>query len=396
MTIKRAINLDDFRRIARRRLPSVIFDAIAGGAGDEWAVRRNREAFASVSFRPKSLADVAKRSAATRLFGQETSLPVLLAPTGIGQVIRRDSELAVARAASKAGAIYVQSTMTPCPLEEVASAAGDGTLWFQLYLPHTRDETEALLGRVAHARYKALVITVDTPTSGGRERDRRNELTIPVKATAPKLIWEAMSRPAWSVQFVRANHPFSLRKRLVRRSSPTDAQAAINAVQWPVTSEDIRFVRRHWDGPLIVKGIMRSDECAEYLDLGVDGFVVSNHGGRQLDNLPGTFDILAEVVDAVAGRATVLLDGGIRRGEDALKAIAMGASAVLVGRPYLFALAAGGQTGVEEMIEILRVEIDRAMALLGVCSLDALDRTFLNIAPRPSAPQTSDDKLWLA
>ena len=162
-----------------------------------------------------------------------------------------------------------------------------------------------------------------------------------------------------------------------------------------MTSDDIQFVRRRWDGPLIVKGIMRSDECAQYLDLGVDGFVVSNHGGRQLDNLPGTFDVLAEVVDAVAGHATVLLDGGIRRGEDVLKAIAMGASAVLVGRPYLFALAAGGQAGVEGMIEILRVEIDRAMALLGVCSLDALDRTFLNITYGRTRRRSGDDTYLL-
>jgi isopentenyl diphosphate isomerase/L-lactate dehydrogenase-like FMN-dependent dehydrogenase len=284
--------------------------------------------------------------------------------------------------------------MTACPLEEVASAAGDGTLWYQLYLPHARDETEVLLERVARARFRALVITVDTPTFGARERDRRNELTIPVKVS-PKLIWEGMSRPAWSVEFIRANHSFSLRKRALRRSSPADTQSTITAAQWPVTSDDIHFVRRHWDGPLIVKGIMRSDECAQYLDLGVDGFIVSNHGGRQLDNLPGTFDVLAEVVDAVAGRATVLLDGGIRRGEDVLKAIAMGASAVLVGRPYLFALAARGQAGVEEMIEMLRVEIDRAMAMLGVCSLDALDRTFLSVAPRSTASRDQEMTLTL-
>jgi isopentenyl diphosphate isomerase/L-lactate dehydrogenase-like FMN-dependent dehydrogenase len=387
------LNLDDFRRIARRRVPSVIFDALAGGAGDERALRRNREAFASVSFRPKTLVDVTKRSAATCLFGQETSLPVLLAPTGIGHIIRRDAALTVARAASKANAIYVQGTLAPFPLEEVASAAGDGTLWYQLYVPHSREETEALLERVARAGYKALVITVDTPIFGARERDRRNELTTPVKAI-PRLIWEGASRPAWSAEFIRAHRPFSLRERVLqrvlRRSSPADTQSAMIATQWPVTSDDIRFVRRHWDGPLIVKGIMRSDECAHYLDLGVDGFVVSNHGGRQLDNVPGTFDVLAEVVDAVAGRATVLLDGGIRRGEDVLKAIAMGASAVLVGRPYLFALAAGGQAGVEQMIEMLRVEIDRAMALLGVCSLDALDRTFLNVAPRSTASADRD------
>ena len=149
-----------------------------------------------------------------------------------------------------------------------------------------------------------------------------------------------------------------------------------------MTPDDISFLRRHWRGPLIVKGIMRSDECPQYLDHGVDGFVVSNHGGRQLDHLPGSFDVLAEVVDAVAGRATVMLDGGVRRGEDVLKAVAMGASAVLVGRPYLFALAAGGQAGVGDMIEMFRAEIDRAMALVGVCSLGELDRTFLNLAPR--------------
>ena len=374
------LNLDDFRRIARRRLPSATIDTIASGAGDEWALRRNRDAFNSVTFRPKSLVDVTKRSQSTFLFGQETSLPVLLAPTGAGPLISSDAELAVARAASRANAIYVQSALTPFPLAEVAAAAGDGTLWYQMYMPQSRYEAETLVESVAAAGYKALVITVDVPTFGARERDTRNEIAPPLKAVS-KLVWESVSRPAWSMGFIRDN--YSSPRRFIRRLSPLDSPPAINAAQWPVTPDDISFLRQHWDGPLIVKGIMRSDECGQYLDLGVDGFVVSNHGGRQLDSLPGTFDVLAEVVDAVAGRATVMIDGGIRRGEDVLKAIAMGASAVLVGRPYLFALAARGQAGVEEMIEMLRVEIDRAMALLGVCSLDALDRTFLNIAPQP-------------
>ena len=373
------LNVEDFRRLARRRLPSTIFDALAGGAGDEWALRRNREAFASVTFRPKTLVDVTKRSAATCLFGQETSLPVVLGPTGVGQIIRRDAELAVARAASAANAIYTQSSLTPFPMEEVTAAAGGGTLWFQLYLPHSRYETEALLERVAHAGYKALVITVDMPTFGARERDMRNEMMPRFKAI-PKLIWEGMSRPGWSLHFLRTNRPSP--RKFIRRMTPAPKQPAVTATQWPVTPDDISFLRRHWRGPLIVKGIMRSDECPQYLDHGVDGFVVSNHGGRQLDHLPGSFDVLAEVVDAVAGRATVMLDGGVRRGEDVLKAVAMGASAVLVGRPYLFALAAGGQAGVGDMIEMFRAEIDRAMALVGVCSLGELDRTFLNLAPR--------------
>jgi isopentenyl diphosphate isomerase/L-lactate dehydrogenase-like FMN-dependent dehydrogenase len=373
------LNLDDFRRIARRRLPSAIFDTIAGGAGDEWAVRRNREAFASVSFRPKTLVDVTKRSLSTCLFGQETSLPVLLAPTGVAPLIRRDAEFAVARAASKANAIYVYSTLIAGRLGEVASAAGDGTRWYQLYMPPSRYETEVLLERAAGARYQALVITVDMPVYGGRERDTRNELLTPAR-TITRLIREGVSRPVSSAKFIRANAPSP--RQVLRRLGPVGQQPALTTPRLPVTADDIRFLRRHWDGPLIVKGIMRSDECAQYLDLGVDGFVVSNHGGRQLDNLPGAFDVLAEVVDTVAGRATVLLDGGIRRGEDVLKAIAMGASAVMLARPYLYALAVRGQAGVEDMIEMLRVEIDRAMALLGVCSLGELDRTFLNLSPQ--------------
>jgi isopentenyl diphosphate isomerase/L-lactate dehydrogenase-like FMN-dependent dehydrogenase len=373
------LNLDDFRRIARRRLPSAIFDTIAGGAGDEWAVRRNREAFASVSFRPKTLVDVTKRSLSTCLFGQEMSLPVLLAPTGVAPLIRRDAEFAVARAASKANAIYVYSTLIAVRLGEVASAAGDGTLWYQLYMPPSRYETEVLLERAASARYKALVVTVDMPVYGGRERDTRNEL-LPPSRVIPRLIREGVSRPVSAAKFIRANPPSP--RQVLRRLSPVGQQPAVTTPRSPVTSDDIRFLRQHWDGPLIAKGIMRSDECAQYLDLGVDGFVVSNHGGRQLDNLPGAFEVLAEVVDTVAGRATVLLDGGIRRGEDVLKAIAMGASAVMLGRPYLYALAVRGQAGIEDMIEMLRVEIDRAMALLGVCSLGELDRTFLNLPPQ--------------
>ena len=170
--------------------------------------------------------------------------------------------------------------------------------------------------------------------------------------------------------FIRANHPFSLGKRILRRSSPADAQSAITATQWPVTSDDIRFVRQRWDGPMIVKGIMRSDECAQYLDLGVNGFVVSNHGGRQLDNLPGTFDVLAEIVDAVAGRATVMLDGGVRRGEDVVKARALGARACLAGRPWFLALGGGGRDLLDRYLELVRRDIDRTLALIGVPRFD--------------------------
>jgi isopentenyl diphosphate isomerase/L-lactate dehydrogenase-like FMN-dependent dehydrogenase len=352
-----------------------------GAAGDEISSRRNREGFERITFRPRPLVDVSKRTTSTHVFGQEISMPVMLAPTGAGRLAYRYAELAVAKAAGEAGTIYMQSTVTAFPLEEVARVA-TGPLWYQLYLPHSPKETEEMLNRVSAAGYKALSITIDTPIFGNRERDRHNRLSIPQRIT-PRLVFEGMTRPAWTAEFIRGNFsPSALRGRPPKnlRLSSTATQQAIIATQWPVTWDDVRRVREWWHGPLLIKGIMRADECEQFLDYGVDGFVVSNHGGRQLDGVPGTIEVLPEVVEAVAGRAQVFLDGGVRRGEDAIKALALGATAVFVGRPYLYGLAAAGQEGVKRVLELLHGDIDRTMALLGLRTLDEIDGSFVRVS----------------
>jgi isopentenyl diphosphate isomerase/L-lactate dehydrogenase-like FMN-dependent dehydrogenase len=376
--LDRTVNIGDFRKIAKRRLPTVAFDMIDGAAGDEITLRRNRDGFDRIAFKPRLLADVSKRTTSTTVFGRQITMPIMLAPTGAGRIAHRYAELAVARAATAAGTIYMQSTVTAFPLEEVTKAA-TGPLWYQLYLPHTPDETAAMLARVAAAGYAALAITVDTPIFGNRERDRYNRLSLPLRIT-PRLLYQGMSRPLWAAEFLRGNMSLNaLRGRMDRnnRLSPTATQNAIIATQWPVTWDDIKRVRDLWKGPLLIKGVMRADECAQLVDNGVDGLIVSNHGGRQLDGVRGSIDVLPEVVAAVGDRAAVFLDGGVRRGEDALKAVALGATAVFVGRPYLFGLVAAGEAGVARVLEIFRGDIDRSMALLGVRNISELDKSFV-------------------
>lgn len=365
MKLERAVNIDDLRRIAARRLPPPVMDMLAGGAGDELTLDRNTSAFADITFRPRPFIDVSTRDTSTDVFGTRIDIPVMLAPTGAGRVAHPQAELAVARGAADAGTIYMQSTVTSYTLEDVAEASAR-PLWFQLYLPPERSELKTVLDRVQRAGYSALSVTIDTPAFGNRERDAHNRVTIPARIT-PKLVVQGATRPAWSMEFLRGN--LALRGKIgtnkVRQLSPTATQSQILATQWPVTWDDLKLVRDLWPGPLMVKGLMRADECRQLVDVGVDGVVVSNHGGRQLDGLPATVEVLPSIVQAADGRLDVYLDGGVRRGVDVVKAIALGAKAVFVGRPYLYGLAAGGQEGVAHALEIFRREIDLAMALLG-------------------------------
>jgi isopentenyl diphosphate isomerase/L-lactate dehydrogenase-like FMN-dependent dehydrogenase len=373
--LRSAVNLADVRELARRRLPRPVFDMVDGGADDELTLARNEAAFREIRLRPRVLADVSDVDPSVQLFGRRVSLPVLLAPTGGGRVAHRRAELAVAAAAAAQDTVYVQSTVTGYPLEEV-SRAGGGGLWYQLYLPPTRDEVPAALDRVAAAGYRVLVLTVDTPVFGGRERDRRNGFGLPVRPT-PGMLLSGASRPAWAVEFLRGNLP----TRRDGRLSAWATQRQILASPRPVTWDDLAYVRGLWAGPLVVKGVLRPEEAPRLLDAGADGVVVSNHGGRQLDGVQATVEALPAVVEAVAGRVPVLLDGGVRRGTDVLKALALGATAVMIGRPYLYGLAAGGQAGVERVLELLRAELLRAMALTGCPTVADVDPGLL-LLPR--------------
>jgi isopentenyl diphosphate isomerase/L-lactate dehydrogenase-like FMN-dependent dehydrogenase len=359
--VRRAATVEEVRRIARRRLPATIFGIIEGGAEDELTCRANRTALERILFRPRALVDTSHRDLSTTVLGHPISMPVMLAPTGASSLVDGEGELAAARAAARAGTVYVQSTAMSRPLREVAAAAG-GSLWFQLYLAEDRRMSEALLDAATAAGCRVLCVTIDNAVRGARERDRRYHRSRP--RVVARVLAEATLQPRWSWHVLRRD----LRRGGIPggRVAPNEAGSAVRGR--PVAWDDIAWLRQRWPGPLVVKGVASADPCPRLVDHGIDAVVVSNHGGRQLDSLPAAVDVLPEVVDAVGDRAEVLVDGGIRRGSDVAKALALGARAVFVGRPYLYGLAAAGEDGVVRVLDILRAELDRTLALLGCTS----------------------------
>jgi isopentenyl diphosphate isomerase/L-lactate dehydrogenase-like FMN-dependent dehydrogenase len=291
----------------------------------------------------------------------------------------RQAELAVARAAGEAGIAFALSTISSYPFEEVAGAA-TGPRWFQLYPAVFEGKLAETLGRVKEAGFYALCVTVDSAVSGIRERDVRNNITIPLRLT-PRLMFEVARRPRWATDFLRGGVGQGSQGMGPRRVSYADALKTTQLSARPVTLDEIAEIRRLWSGPLVVKGILRGEDCPALLNLGVDGIVVSNHGGRFLDTVPATISVLPHVVDAVNGKAEVFIDGGIRRGVDVVKALALGAHACLIGRPYLYGLTVGGQAGVARVIDILRMEIDRTLALVGCRHPLELDRSHVGSEP---------------
>jgi 4-hydroxymandelate oxidase len=349
------VNISDYARIASERMSTMAWAYFDGSAGDEHTARWNQEAFSSIRLRPRCLVDVSSIDLRTTLLGNELPFPILVAPTAYQRLVHPDGELAMVRGASAAGAPMVVSTQANTPLEEVARAS-TVPLWFQLYVQPDRDFTRALVGRAEKAGYKALVLTVDAPILGARNREERVNFTLP-----PGL--------------ERAN----LRGLPAARGSqrPTGNAIYSGAVDPRVSWKDVEWLRSLTRMPVLVKGIMDGDDAARAVDAGVSGIVVSNHGGRSLDTLPPTIEVLPEVVAKVAGRVPVLVDGGIRRGTDVLKALAMGAAAVLVGRPPIYGLAVAGADGVEHVLSLLRRELQMAMALTGRTSIAAIDRSVL-------------------
>ena len=344
------LNLDEFESVARDTLPAMTYDFIAGGAEDERSVAANRAAFSRRSLRNRALVDVATRDMRTRLLGLDLPHPILLAPTALHRVAHPDGERATARGASAAGALYTVSTATSTRLEDIA-AASSGPRWFQLYHLGKREASEELIRLAAKTGHRAIVLTVDVPLLGRRERDLRNGFTLP-----PGVGMAHAYEPAWAP-------PADDRSRAW--ASPI---ASAN-----LTWDDLAWIRAASGGlPLLLKGIVRGDDARRAVDLGVDGLWVSNHGGRQLDGAIATLDALADVRAAVGERCAIVLDGGIRRGTDALMALALGADAVAIGRPQMYGLAAAGADGVQRVVELLRAELDLAMALVGAASLDAL------------------------
>jgi L-lactate dehydrogenase (cytochrome) len=375
------VNLEDLRAEARRRLPRSVFDFIDGGAETEYTLRRNQEAFERVTFRPRVLVDVSNIDTSTTVMGQRIDLPVILAPTGVCGMATARGEIPAARAAVAAGTVFTLSTMSAVSIEEVAQEA-PGPHWFQLYIWKDRGLTKSLLERATAAGYRAMMLTVDTPVLGQRERDMRNGVTIPFKITIGNAI-DSVAHAGWLMKMARerkidlANFEAALEGdggRIMSLGAFVYSQFD-SSVSW----KDLEWLRSLWKGPLALKGVMTGEDARRAADAGIDAVVVSNHGGRQLDGLPATIEVLPEVVDAVAGRAEVILDGGVRRGTDVLKAIALGAKACMIGRPYLYGLAAAGEQGVAQALSILRAEITRALALLGRPTVASLDRSAVRV-----------------
>jgi isopentenyl diphosphate isomerase/L-lactate dehydrogenase-like FMN-dependent dehydrogenase len=376
----RVLNIDDLRRLARRRLPAVVFAYIDGGAEDEMTLRDNCRAFSDIAFRPRQCVAVPACDLRTRVLGTDLDLPFLLAPVGFCRMFYPRGEVHAARAAHDAGTAYILSTFSGTRLEEVRAGAG-GPLWYQLYVPGGRAVAEATLARAKTAGYSVLVVTIDTPVSGMRERDFRHGvrplLQGDVWGSLPHA-WQFVRRPRWVLDFLADGAPrvFPNVELPGIGSMPCgDVGALLESTI--VTWDDLRWMRSAWNGPFVVKGVHTGDDARRAIDAGADALVVSNHGGRQLDGVPGSLRALPEVVAAVDGQIEVLMDGGIRRGADVVKALCLGATAVLVGRAYAWGLGAAGGPGVSRAIEILRADIVRTMRLLGCASVRDLDRSYL-------------------
>jgi L-lactate dehydrogenase (cytochrome) len=361
----------DLRDCARRRLPAPIFDMMDGAAETEFTARRNTAAFDEIKLVSRCLIDVGRVNTTTRVLGQQIEWPVFCSPTGGSRLFHVEGELAVARAAASAGTLYGLSTASTYSIEEVA-AASNGPKVFQLYICRDRDLTRALIDRAKRSGYGSLCVTVDTPVVGQWERDYRAGLSRPLHKWPLRTVMSFAQHPSWVARRLGSNAicpaNFSVPNGQRARAGALTAQ-----LDPSITWKDVRDVRDLWDGPFALKGVMSAEDACRAADLGVTTVIVSNHGGRQLDGAASPIEVLPEIVRAVGDRIEVILDGGIRRGVHVLKALALGAKACSVGRPYLYGLSAGGEAGVVKALSILRSELVRAMQLCGCADLKSVD-----------------------
>jgi isopentenyl diphosphate isomerase/L-lactate dehydrogenase-like FMN-dependent dehydrogenase len=378
--LPRVLNINDLLTLAKRRLPKAVFDYVDGGAEQEVTLRNNCEAFKQVTFRPKQAVSVGTCQLNTQVLEADLAFPAMLAPIGYSRLMHPGGEVAAARAAEKAGIGYILSTISGHKMEHV-KAAISGPAWYQLYLLGGREAAESAIERARSCGFSALVITVDTAVAGLRERDPRNGMReLLAQSFFPKIPFlpGILAHPAWLISFLRDGGVPKLENIVVPGLGPMplmDVAAGLNrsAVTW----EDFKWIRDLWQGPLVVKGILTGEDARHAVEEGASAIVVSNHGGRQLDCVSPTLAVLREVIAAVDPKVEVLIDGGIRRGSDIVKAVCMGARAVLIGRVYAYGLAAAGEAGVVRALEILRDDVERTLRLLGCRATRELDLSFV-------------------
>jgi len=380
--VNRAVNIDDLRELGRRRVPRIVFNYIDGGAEGEVTLRENRRAFEAVTFRPHQAVAVPTPDLRTSVLGIDLSLPVLLAPVGYCRVMHPGGEVAAARAAGRSGTACILSTVSGHRLEDV-KAASSGPVWFQLYLTGGRAAAEQAMQRAHDAGYRVLVVTIDSSVIGLREREARDGMEQLLRGS----LWskipftpQMLARPRWLARFLFDGGLPSMPNVVLPDKGPLrvgDAHTTLGrgAFVW----NDMAWIRDLWSGPIIIKGVLSVEDAQLSLDHGAAAIVVSNHGGRQLDGVSATMRVLPEIVAAVNGRAEVLLDSGIRRGADVVKALCLGARAVLCGRAYAYGLAAAGEAGVTRALEILRSDLERTLKLLGCDSVRNLNRSYVDI-----------------
>ncbi|WP_100639535.1 L-lactate dehydrogenase [Marinobacter salexigens] len=370
-------NTADNRKIAKARLPRMMFDYFDGGAFSEQTLRDNTGDFQTLHFRQRVMRDVSSASAATEILGEKASLPLALAPVGLAGMLARRGEVQAARAAKKAGLPFCLSTVSICSLEEVASATRSAN-WFQLYVLKDRGYSAALLDRAHKAGYSTLVFTVDLPKLGIRYRDVRNGMNGGLSPWGKmQKLSDLLSHPLWLWDVAIKGKPLTfgnLSDAVPSGRNPEDFKAWVDQqFDASVTWKDLEWVRQHWPGKLVIKGVMDPDDARSAVDVGADGIVVSNHGGRQLDGAPSTISALPAIVEAVAGKTGILMDGGVQSGQDIVRALCLGADACLVGRAWAYALAAGGEAAVSRMLENFRYEVELTLSLLGKTSIEQLN-----------------------
>jgi isopentenyl diphosphate isomerase/L-lactate dehydrogenase-like FMN-dependent dehydrogenase len=378
------VNISDLRRMARARLPDAVFDYLDGAADDEVTLRDSEQAFREIIFKPRHAVAIAACDLSVTVLGAKLDFPAIIAPIGYSRLIHARGELAASKAAGRAGTGYILSTLSGHTIENVKAQSTSPT-YYQLYLAGGRGAAEAAIDRAKVAGYAALFVTIDTPVAGNREKDFRNgmkQLMGRDLLAKLKYLPDILMHPRWLAGFIADGMTRPFPNVVVPGQGPLqaiDVAAALESAQ--VSWADLKWIRQHWNGPIVIKGVITADDARRSVDEGAAGIVVSTHGGRQLDGVAGSLRVLPGIIEAVKGKTEILFDGGIRRGADIVKAMALGADAVLLGRGYAYGMAAAGEAGIDRAIEIFRADIVRTLKLLGCPSIAALDSSYVSLRP---------------